>query len=102
MQSLHMPNEDAARAFEQSLKHEDRASIIHHEHLRDGRVRLDQVFIGQRSRDVQAAMDERLQEARQHGGTEILRARIGRNSPCPCESGRKFKKCCIDKAQPVG
>jgi hypothetical protein len=24
---------------------------------------------------------------------------IGRNDPCPCGSGRKFKKCCLDKAQ---
>lgn len=23
--------------------------------------------------------------------------KIGRNSPCPCGSGRKYKKCCIDK-----
>jgi len=22
---------------------------------------------------------------------------IGRNEKCPCESGKKFKKCCIDK-----
>lgn len=22
---------------------------------------------------------------------------IGRNEPCPCGSGLKFKKCCIDK-----
>ena len=22
-------------------------------------------------------------------------ARVGRNDPCPCGSGRKFKKCCI-------
>ncbi len=21
--------------------------------------------------------------------------KIGRNEPCPCESGKKFKKCCI-------
>jgi uncharacterized protein len=25
------------------------------------------------------------------------RARIGRNAPCPCGSGRKYKKCCMDK-----
>lgn len=25
--------------------------------------------------------------------------RIGRNEPCPCGSGKKFKKCCIGKAQ---
>ncbi len=28
-------------------------------------------------------------------------ARIGRNDPCPCGSGKKFKKCCIDKQQPM-
>lgn len=22
---------------------------------------------------------------------------VGRNDPCPCSSGKKFKKCCIDK-----
>ena len=24
-------------------------------------------------------------------------SKIGRNQPCPCGSGKKFKKCCIDK-----
>jgi uncharacterized protein YecA (UPF0149 family) len=24
------------------------------------------------------------------------RTKIGRNSPCPCGSGKKYKKCCID------
>lgn len=24
-------------------------------------------------------------------------AKIGRNEPCPCGSGKKFKKCCIDR-----
>jgi hypothetical protein len=28
--------------------------------------------------------------------TEI---RVGRNDPCPCGSGRKFKKCCLGKAK---
>ncbi len=23
--------------------------------------------------------------------------KIGRNDPCPCGSGKKYKKCCIDK-----
>lgn len=26
---------------------------------------------------------------------------IGRNDPCPCGSGRKFKKCCLDKNGPA-
>ncbi len=23
--------------------------------------------------------------------------RVGRNDPCPCGSGKKFKKCCMEK-----
>ena len=26
-----------------------------------------------------------------------LSSKIGRNDPCPCGSGKKYKKCCIDK-----
>ena len=24
--------------------------------------------------------------------------KIGRNDPCPCGSGKKFKRCCVDQA----
>ncbi|MED4986482.1 SEC-C metal-binding domain-containing protein, partial [Geobacillus stearothermophilus] len=24
---------------------------------------------------------------------------IGRNDPCPCGSGKKYKKCCMNKQQ---
>jgi tetratricopeptide (TPR) repeat protein len=27
--------------------------------------------------------------------------KIGRNDPCPCGSGKKYKKCCLDKAPPT-
>ena len=27
--------------------------------------------------------------------------RLGRNSPCPCNSGLKYKKCCLGKKKPV-
>jgi hypothetical protein len=27
-----------------------------------------------------------------------MRRRIGRNDPCPCGSGKKFKHCCAGKA----
>jgi hypothetical protein len=29
--------------------------------------------------------------------TAAQKARAGRNDPCPCGSGRKFKKCCLDQ-----
>ncbi|MCS7224059.1 MAG: SEC-C metal-binding domain-containing protein [Armatimonadetes bacterium] len=28
--------------------------------------------------------------------------KVGRNDPCPCGSGKKFKKCCMLKGQPTG
>ena len=38
---------------------------------------------------------ERPQVARKGGGTvEHRAAKLGRNDPCFCGSGRKFKKCC--------
>ncbi|MBU1699522.1 MAG: SEC-C domain-containing protein [Candidatus Eisenbacteria bacterium] len=29
----------------------------------------------------------------------ITGAKIGRNQPCPCGSGRKYKKCCLPRVQ---
>lgn len=26
---------------------------------------------------------------------QLARRRVGRNDPCPCGSGRKFKRCCL-------
>ena len=36
-----------------------------------------------------------------HSGSTMRRAapRIGRNEPCPCGSGKKYKRCCYDKDQ---
>ena len=27
----------------------------------------------------------------------IAKIKTGRNDPCPCGSGRKFKRCCINR-----
>lgn len=45
-----------------------------------------------------AAMDEDVPE-----DAEVVcrRVRVGRNTPCPCGSGKKFKKCCIFKAKKI-
>lgn len=29
---------------------------------------------------------------------QLARKRVGRNDPCPCGSGDKFKRCCYRKA----
>jgi uncharacterized protein YecA (UPF0149 family) len=28
--------------------------------------------------------------------------RVGRNDPCPCGSGQKFKQCCMKKGATIG
>jgi len=34
-------------------------------------------------------------EAKRGGvATRITKPKIGRNEPCPCGSGKKYKKCC--------
>src|ERR1700741_3237114 len=33
--------------------------------------------------------------------SKLIMASIARNSPCPCGSGKKYKRCCIDKPQPT-
>ena len=30
---------------------------------------------------------------------QLARGRVGRNEPCPCGSGKKFKKCCFQKVK---
>ena len=30
----------------------------------------------------------------QQGKSDFISLKLGRNDPCPCQSGKKFKKCC--------
>lgn len=29
----------------------------------------------------------------------MIKEKIGRNDPCPCKSGKKYKNCCMEKDQ---
>lgn len=51
---------------------------------------------GIESRRLLQRMDNRLDELRGKGHTFVRRFEIGRNDPCPCESGKKFKRCHIN------
>jgi uncharacterized protein YchJ len=60
-------------------------------------------FVGPSNREMHKAMDKRAAEVARGGkGVTIYRTAIGRNATCPCGSGQKFKRCCLDKAQIVG
>ena len=32
-------------------------------------------------------------------GPPVRSTKVGRNEPCPCGSGKKYKKCCVNKSQ---
>lgn len=47
----------------------------------------------------QRAESARIAQAAAQKATPVRSGpRVGRNDPCPCGSGKKFKKCCIDAA----
>ncbi|MHB9081872.1 MAG: YecA family protein [Pirellulaceae bacterium] len=41
------------------------------------------------------SVDERLPDS----NSSLTGQRVGRNDPCPCGSGKKFKKCCLRKSE---
>lgn len=55
-------------------------------------------FVGGNARAMHEKMDQRDAQLRERGMKPVMRTKIGRNATCPCGSGFKFKKCCIDKA----
>ncbi len=48
-------------------------------------------------RELREAKEESLRRQVAASQQGPLPQRIGRNDPCPCGSGKKFKKCCIKK-----
>ncbi|MDY6868829.1 MAG: SEC-C metal-binding domain-containing protein [Chloroflexota bacterium] len=53
----------------------------------------------ERMEQLDRVMNERAAEAESKGYTVVGRRKISRNDPCPCGSGKKFKKCCISMAR---
>src|SRR5262249_19526814 len=61
---------------------------------------VDRVFAAERSEIIDALPSEVLTQPVASGYTIRVAPRAGRNEPCPCGSGQKFKRCCADK-QPL-
>ncbi len=57
-------------------------------------------FQGRTETETREQMKARFAELEgEHEIISMKREKIGRNAPCPCGSGVKFKKCCIDKVR---
>lgn len=58
--------------------------------------RLRQEFFSAENQELlNEKMDDRMEQLPKE--RLVRRVKVGRNQPCPCGSGRKFKKCCISK-----
>jgi hypothetical protein len=68
----------------------DPPEIIVPDHLKDEQERVKR---NKRIADRQALC--RMSCAPKPGWTQNPLLTLPRNGPCPCESGRKFKKCCL-------
>lgn len=56
-------------------------------------------FTGKTDEETIEKMARRMHELRAQAHTPVRRVKIGRNDPCPCGSGKKFKKCHIDQVR---
>lgn len=54
-----------------------------------------ELFQAATEKELETKMDVRRNYHEGRGATFIKRVRIGRNDPCPCNSGKKFKHCCM-------
>lgn len=54
----------------------------------------------QRTRDFTQLYESEIEKRR--GADRPFRASVGRNEPCPCRSGKKYKRCCLSKEQERG
>lgn len=59
---------------------------------------MREVFAGYATKGhQQRVMDARRSELESQGYQFVKREKVGRNDSCPCGSGAKFKRCCIEK-----
>ena len=59
----------------------------------------NEFFTAATKKDVYKKMDDRLSQLEKKNHVLLRRKKIGRNDPCPCGSGKKFKKCCLQSIQ---
>jgi len=57
----------------------------------------DDKMLGATIDKILAALPAEIETTRAAGFTVRAQKQVGRNDPCPCGSGLKYKKCCADK-----
>jgi hypothetical protein len=85
------PEYDEWRAARRTEKEEHRRQV---KELEADPARLMQFALEKLKKESPSSSQPRLDPP----VTLQTKQRVGRNAPCPCGSGKKFKKCCINKS----
>jgi hypothetical protein len=59
-------------------------------------INLDSPWVYDKELEAAASQLKRPSKVSFENG-KVTMKKIGRNEPCPCESGNKYKKCCLNK-----
>lgn len=70
-------------------------------HVPAAGARVQEFFTSNDKPTLFDSMERRRGQLEAAGFVFVGRRAVGRNQPCPCGSGRKFKRCCLPKAVEV-
>ena len=65
------------------------------------RALVTRIFSAKSDEELQAAMRREATAARDRGETVIKQAVLDPELPCPCDSGRKTKNCCLKRYRSI-
>jgi hypothetical protein len=82
-----------------SLKDEREAEAAYRKALAMARDRDDRISATKRLAEL-LADSGRVSEVAALAAGAPSKTSVGRNAPCPCGSGKKYKKCCLPKEEP--
>jgi uncharacterized protein len=82
MMMLYHEHDEDPEMRPEPISSEKREEVI--VHMAAGLLRAYQYFRAQREADLSVHAPEARRNA----------SKVGRNDPCPCGSGKKYKKCC--------
>ena len=71
------------------------AALQTHESFNEVEIENIQKAITPNAREIHAYWLARRHEIATHSPVRRSEPRVGRNEPCPCGSGKKYKKCCL-------
>lgn len=67
----------------------------------DGEARIVDLDAVKELREIRTANMKQIKAMLKPMPVEVRKSGNSRNLPCPCGSGRKFKKCCFFKDEPI-